>query len=172
VSGRDEVVESRVGALVELVRAIRNARAEARIEPATWLPVDVAMGQALGDTFEALRPAIARLARARPLERHLTAEALHAARRSAEAGLTVIAGEIEAVVGRPTAAPGGSAADTDRARLERELADAEVHLAAARSRLANDDFLAKAPPAVVDGARTSEAELADQVARLRSRLGS
>jgi len=172
VNGRDEVVESRVGALVELVRGIRNARAEARIEPATWLPVDVAMGQALGDTFEALRPAIARLARARPLERHLTAEALHAARRgAAETGLTVIAGEIEALVGPPTADQGGAAAGTDRARLERELAEAEGHLGAARARLANDDFLAKAPPAVVEGARASEAELADQVARLRSRLG-
>jgi hypothetical protein len=30
--------------------------------------------------------------------------------------------------------------------------------------------MAKAPPAIVDGARAREAELADQVARLRDRL--
>jgi valyl-tRNA synthetase len=36
--------------------------------------------------------------------------------------------------------------------------------------LANESFTAKAPPAVVEGARTREAELADQVDRLRDRL--
>jgi len=82
----------------------------------------------------------------------------------------VLAGEIEAVIGRP---PDESAttADLDRARLEKELAEAEGRLAAARARLANEAFTSKAPPAVVEGARASEAELADQVARLRDRLG-
>ncbi|HEX5823148.1 MAG TPA: class I tRNA ligase family protein, partial [Candidatus Limnocylindrales bacterium] len=172
-AGRDEIVESQVGSLIELVRGIRNARAEARIEPGLWLPVDVTMGQRIGDTFEALRPAIARLARARPLERHLTPEALHAATRGAATGLTVIAGEIEAVVGRPTGATdaaAGASAAADRARLEKELVEAEGHLAAARARLANDAFIANAPPPVVAGARASEAELADQVARLRASL--
>jgi valyl-tRNA synthetase len=63
VGERDEIVETQVGALIELVRGIRNARSEARIEPGLWLRVDVAMGQALGHAFEALRPALARLAR-------------------------------------------------------------------------------------------------------------
>ena len=168
---RDETVEAEVGTLIDLVRAVRNARSEARIEPGLWLRVDLAMGQTLGDTFEALRPAIARLARAKPLERHLTREALHAATRAeASAGMTVLVGEIEAVIGRP---PDESAttADLDRARLEKELAEAEGRLAAARARLANEAFTSKAPPAVVEAARASEAELADQVARLRDRLG-
>ena len=178
---RDELLESRVGALIELVRGIRNARSEARIEPGSWLPVDLAMGQALGDTFEELRPAIARLARARPLRRHLTPEALHAATHAAthaaEGGLTIVSGEIEAVV-TPTADGGGlmtggavSSTAADRARLERELAEAETHLAAATARLASEGFTAKAPRSVVEGARVREAELADQVDRLRARLG-
>ena len=54
---------------------------------------------------------------------------------------------------------------------EDALADAERLLEAARSRLANEAFTAKAPPAIVDGARAREAELADQVGRLRERLG-
>ena len=75
---------------------------------------------------------------------------------------------------------GSAAADTparrrrppDRTgRLERELAEAEGYLIAARERLANEAFISKAPPAVVEGARAREAELADQVARLRERLG-
>ena len=89
----------------------------------------------------------------------------------AKTGLTVIVGEIEAVVS--IAADGGAAAsaDADRARLEKQLAEAEGFLVAARARLANEEFMAKAPAAVVDGARAREAELADQVERLRARLG-
>jgi valyl-tRNA synthetase len=44
------------------------------------------------------------------------------------------------------------------------------YLETARARLANDAFTAKAPPAVVEGARVREAELADQVSRLQARL--
>jgi valyl-tRNA synthetase len=175
---RDPVIESQVDAVIELVRGIRNARSEARIDPSAWLPVDLAMGQTLGDTFESLRPAIARLARARPLRRHLTAEALHAATAGrATPGLTVIVGEIEAIVLPPAAgAPSeqdvtGVADAIDRGRLERELEEAARHLAAAKARLGNELFLAKAPPTVVEGARAREAELANQVARLRERLG-
>jgi valyl-tRNA synthetase len=169
VGERDEVVEAEVGALVELVRGIRNARADAHVEPAAWLPLDVYVEPALGDTLEALRPAVERLARARPLRRRLTREALHGATRDQGGGLAVIAGPAEAVVG--TGAPDAATAVADRARLEKELADAERLLDAARARLANDAFTAKAPAAIVEGARAREAELADQVDRLRDRLG-
>jgi len=76
-------------------------------------------------------------------------------------------GEIEAAI-RPGATH-DDAADLERERLERELAEAEGWLAAARERLANEAFIARAPAAVVEGARAREAELADQVARLRDR---
>jgi valyl-tRNA synthetase len=160
-------VEAEVAAMLDLVRAIRNARAEAHVQPGAWLPAAVAIPQRLGETFEALRPAIERLARARPLTRHLTPEALRAA--AGQGGLAVVAGDIEAVVGRDLG--GDRIDDSDRARLEKELAEAEERLAAARGRLTNEAFLAKAPPSVVDGARASEAELAETVGRLRDRLG-
>jgi len=168
VGERDLAAEAEVDALIEFIRAIRNARAEAKVEPAAWLPIGVALPTELGASFEALRPAVERLARARPLERYLTREALHGA-TDGMAGLAVVVGEIEAVVSLTAA--GAAAPDADRARLERELAEAEGFLAAARARLANDAFISKAPAAVVDGARAREAELADQVERLRDRLG-
>jgi valyl-tRNA synthetase len=122
----------------------------------------------LGVTFEALRPAVERLARARPLHRELTPETLDATR--APVDLTVVAGEgdIEATI-RPAAASDDAIA-LERARLQRELEEAEAWLAAARDRLANESFVAKAPPAVVEGARAREAELAEQVERLRDGL--
>jgi valyl-tRNA synthetase len=167
---RDATAESAVGALIELVRGIRNARAEAKLEPARWLPVDVAVPAKLGSTFEALRPAIERLARARPVERRLTLEAL--ASTAGPTDLAVIAGELEALVrtGGATDPHAGSGV-LDRARLERELAEAEDWLAAARDRLANESFVSRAPAAVVEGARAREAELAEQVDRLRDHVG-
>jgi valyl-tRNA synthetase len=63
-----------------------------------------------------------------------------------------------------------AAGQRDRARLERELDDAERLLEAARARVANEAFTSKAPPAVVEGARARVAELESQVARLRERL--
>ena len=119
---------------------------------------------ALGPTFEALRPAIERLARARPLQRQLTPEALPpdvpATSRSSSLG------EPEAAVrpGAPVPAPSSNGPAGTRAR------GGEGWLAAARAGWPTS-FVASAPAAVVEGARAREAELADQVERLRERMG-
>ena len=165
VDASDSAAEVEVNALLDLVRAVRNARAEARIEPAAWLPVDVYVPDSLGPTLEALRPAIERLARARPLGR---AASVDLVRGGVEGGLSVIVGDIEAVI-RP-AARDEAQDERDRARLERELAEAQGLLAAARARLANEAFTTKAPPGVVDGARARAAELEELVGRLTDRL--
>ena len=157
-----------VEALLELVRAIRNARAEAGSRAGRLAAASTSLvPEALGPAFEALRPAVERLARARPLDRHLTREALHAATPDGRPG-----GHRRRDRGRRSAAPTATvrAAAADRARLEKELAEAEGCSTAARARLANAAFTSKAPPAVVEGARRA-AELSDQVARLEARLG-
>jgi valyl-tRNA synthetase len=162
----DAVLEAQLEVIVDLVRGIRNARAGARIEPSAWLPVDVVVPAAIGPTVDALRPAIERLARARPLVRM---EAAAGSPPGADQGtLSVVAGEAEAVIRLPVSDPG--AATVERSRLQRELADAERLLAAALARLANRAFLDKAPSSVVEGARASAAELAATVERLRGRL--
>jgi valyl-tRNA synthetase len=167
---RDAAAEREVAALLELIRGLRNARAEAKVEAATWLPTEVVVPQAMGPTFEALRPAIERLARARPLERRLTREALGDGLAATDGVLTVIAGELEAIARRPSAASDPDARHLELGRLRRELAEARGWLEAARARLADDSFVSKAPPAIVEGARAREAELAGQVERLEDRL--
>ena len=166
---RDTSAEARVETILELIRAIRNARAEAHVEPGAWLPLDLYVPAPLGPALTALEPGLERLARTRSVTRHLTREALHAATGSG--GLSVIAGEAEAVVGRGSAGSSDEAGSAERARLEKELAMARTMLANARARLENPDFTSKAPPAVVEGAVARAAELADQVARLEARLG-
>ena len=117
---RDAAAEAEVDVVIDLVRGIRNARSEARLEPAAWLPVDLAADPAVALALEALRPAVERLARARPLTIHPTRSAFLGATRNG--GLSVIGSGLEAVVGR--AGGGGGTADAaalDRERLQREL---------------------------------------------------
>jgi valyl-tRNA synthetase len=128
--------------------------------------VDVFVPVEMGEAFEALRPGLQRLARAKPLRRQLTAEALHGMAPSG--ALAVIAGACEAAVA--PRAPDEGTGERERARLEKELADAERLLAAARSRLADPDFTSKAPPKVVAGVCDRETELVSQVARIVERL--
>jgi valyl-tRNA synthetase len=166
VGGRDPELERAVSRLIETVVEIRNARATAKLSAGEWLETHVAIGPALAPTFGDLRAAMSRLARARPLELHQSAEELPRGEGLLE---VVLAGdEIEAVV-RPVGFDAAAAA-SERARLEKDLAEAERLLAAARARLANDDFVSKAPPSIVDGARARAEELGEQVGRLRSAL--
>jgi valyl-tRNA synthetase len=160
---RDADTEASVATILDLIRGIRNARAEGGVAASAWLQVDVLVPSELIGTFEALRPAIERLARARPLLRHVDREALLA---TAAGGLAVVSGEMEAIV----AAADAGVTEGERQRLERELGDAERQLAAARARLADPAFLERAPAQIVDGARSREAELAERVDRLRESL--
>jgi len=169
----DPVAEADVDVVIELVRGVRNARSEARLAPGAWLPVEVAADGRIGAALESLRPAVERLARARPLTVSAAADGPGAP--APAGGLTVVGTGFAATVGRPAAGPAGdpaaqAAAGLERERLGRELAAAEALLAASQVRLANPAFTGKAPPAVVEGARTRDRELAEQVRRLEERL--
>jgi valyl-tRNA synthetase len=170
VDATDPGLEAEVGAVIGLITEIRNARSTARIPAAEWLETRIAVPSTLGQTFEALRPAIERLARARPIVRDLSIETTQAQAQPGDLTVIVPGADIVALV-RPIQADADAAA-LERGRLERELAEAEGWLAAAVGRLTNEAFLAKAPPAVVEGARARAAELTEQVERLRERLSS
>ncbi|HYN69337.1 MAG TPA: valine--tRNA ligase [Candidatus Eisenbacteria bacterium] len=160
---REAATEAAVAVIIELIRGVRNARAEGGIAASAWLRVDVLVPSELVETFESLRPAIERLARARPLLRHVDREAILA---TAAGGLAVVSGGIEAIV----AAADAGVTEGERQRLERELGDAERQLVAARSRLADSAFMERAPARIVEGARTREAELTERVERLQESL--
>ncbi len=162
---RDLATEAAVGAVIDTIVEIRNARATAKVPAGAWLETHVAAGD--GETaFGALAPAVERLARARPLRLHAAADALP--RDTGTLDIVLPGAGVEAVV--LTGAGDKTTDSLDRARLEKELAEADDFLAAARARLANESFVSKAPPNVVEGARIREAELAETVDRLRERL--
>jgi valyl-tRNA synthetase len=102
---RDQASESAVDRLRAYVGEIRNARTTARIPPGESRPAEVLVPAELAPTFDALAPAIERLARLRPLTRHSQRETFLAAERPGS--LAVIVGDLEA---RIAAGPADSAA--------------------------------------------------------------
>ena len=164
-SGRDVAAEAAVGEVLDLIRGIRNARAEAGIEPGAWLPATVtAPASAIADV-EALSIQVERLARVRPV-----ALVASGTRGAGDTGsIAVVAGRLEAHLEPPASESAGPGRDHER--LARELALTEERLAAVRARLADEAFTGRAPAHIVAGARTSESELAAQVASLREKLG-
>ncbi len=156
-----------VDALIDLIRAVRNARAESGIDAAAWVPMWVTTPPRLAPAMVSLRPALERLLRARPLTFVASRAALDAA--DAPGTLAVLSGEIDARI-RPSAREVPADPGRDRDRLEKELSEAVGFLVSARARLANEAFVAKAPPDVVAGARARADELTELVARLRARL--
>jgi len=173
---RDEALESDVTEVLDLISAIRNARAEAGVDAGAWLPgvaiVPAADGTPESATagvapvaFEALRPAIERLARVRPL----TVAVAGSAGQPVESALPVLAGRLQVILDLGGGRSSGSTTQ-DRGRLEREVADTEALLEAARARLANPQFVERAPVAIVDRARARAAELEDLLVRLRESL--
>src|SRR4051794_16865843 len=89
---RDIAVEDELEELIALVVALRNARSTARLPAAEHLETWVHVPAALGPTFESLRPAIERLARARPLHRVLTPEQLDAGLAPGDLAVVVAGG--------------------------------------------------------------------------------
>ena len=165
---RDPALEVSMDRVRALVSEVRNARATAGIPAGASRPGDLFVPSDLAAVVDALAPAIERLARLSPLTRHADRADFRAAERPGS--LAVIAGDLEARVSASVDGDGDAGA-AERTRLERELGAAERLLAGTRARLADPSFTTKAPPAIVEGARTREAELVGQVARLRERLG-
>jgi valyl-tRNA synthetase len=155
---------ARIDELRDHFVAIRNARATSGEPASAWLATHLVVPGGALQTFQALAPAIGRLARARPLQLHARREDLPELPNALDVVLP--AGDFEARMVRSTEAGPG----VDRSRLERELAEGTARLEATRARLADARFLERAPEAIIAGARTQEADLAAMVARLRERL--
>ncbi|HLB45293.1 MAG TPA: class I tRNA ligase family protein, partial [Candidatus Limnocylindrales bacterium] len=150
-----------VGALIELVTALRAARAESGIEAADWLPAAIWLGDDRARAaYPALAPAIGRLARVQPtlVERREDLDAT-------AGGLAVVSGAAEARLTRSDADR-----ERERARLVKELRNVEAQLSATSARLEDAGFTGRAPAAVVEQTRRRAAELTDQAQALQSRL--
>ena len=136
----DAPASEEVELLIDLVRAVRNVRAELKIEPQTLLDATVAVSRAAA-TLETETDAIRALARVGALRFG-----------EAEAGQDTV----RLVVRDVTVAlnVGGSVdLEAERGRLRGEAASVEKHVSGLEGRLNNAQFLDKAPAEVVERER-------------------
>jgi valyl-tRNA synthetase len=163
----DEAAESGIGAVIEMVRAIRNLRAEFRIQSNQSLEATVD-APAISGVIEAEAAAIRVLAQVDPL---IVASGPPATDRSASGKV------VSLVLAQGTVTvPLGGLVDLvqERERLSKELEQIEANRARLAARLMDEQFLAKAPEDVVERERQRLADLDDRGARVTetlSRLG-
>jgi valyl-tRNA synthetase len=149
----DPQAEAQMAMLIDVVRAIRNIRAERKVEPARMIEAYIASDGAR-HTIEAGAPYIEALARVRPL--HIVA---HSGEAPRDQVATAVLEGVTAVV--PLA--GLFDVEAERSRLTKLLAEAEADAGRIEAKLGNSQFRAKAPPAIV---ATEE----ERLAAVRQRL--
>ncbi len=148
-----------IDALLRLVTAVRRIRNDAKINPRE--PVDVrAQPLAFAETMKGCSAVIRRLATVGDL---LWTEAVP------DEGLDGAAVAVDAAF-RAAVDLGQVDREAERGRLSKQLADAQRRLASTETLLANPDFLAKAKPAAVEGARAEAEKLRALVSGLQERL--
>ena len=158
---RDRSAEDEMGAIVEVVRGIRNARAEYDVEPGRRIQALIAAG-ALTPAFEAERDTLVSLAR-------LDSERLTITPSLAEKptkALTLVTDGVEVYL--PLA--GMVDLEREQARLSKELAEVEADVARARALLANERFVSRAPREVVEKERAKLAAAEERREALVARL--
>ncbi len=128
----------------ELVRAavaaLRQVRSDYSVAPSTWIDATVVAADAVRAVFDEEASLIGRLARTR-----LTVAATAPSGAAAHA----------LIDGAELVVPLGGIVDVDKecAKLTKEIADLDRQLGALRARLANDGFVGRAPPNVVEAER-------------------
>ncbi len=160
---RDVRAEDDFGALMGLIRGVRNARAESSVEPARWISAHVYPGSRLA-AFESTRRELSFLARIAEDELWL-----HHGEPDAPVGaLTVVAADVSASL--PLAGMVDLVAE--RQRLQREIEDVERERIRAEQQLGNEAFVSRAPEQVVSIQRQRLKQAKEQAALLRQRLGA
>jgi len=138
-SRRDPEAERQLTAVQEFVRAIRNVRAEKKVDAGRWVECYIVGGDA-ADTARALAPSIEMLGRVRPL---------HVVASTAEAPTEGVVTAVLAVGQVVLPMAGLFDQDAERQRLQKQIAEAEAAVARQEAKLSNESFTAKAPEAVV-----------------------
>ncbi len=157
-------IEADMNLLMDIIRAIRNARAEYDVHPAKRIKAIIVAGDKI-KLISKEQVILSSLARLDP-ENFEVVETLDETPQDA---LTLVAeGGIEIFL--PMAGLVDIAAE--KTRLASELTQVESGIARTEKMLANENFVSKAPAAVVDKERAKLADLQGQAQKLKERLSA
>ena len=157
----DPEAERVMESIIEIVRSIRNARAEHNVESGRWIEAQIYGGK-LTTAIAPYSQSIETLARARPVTISETRKGDATSKNS----LVLVLKETEVII------PMESMVDlaAEKKRLEKEIAQNEAEAARLEARLKDESFLAKAPPAVVEKERQKCYALKDKLSRLNQEI--
>jgi valyl-tRNA synthetase len=156
---QDAAMEQRIARMQDLVRAVREIRNRYTVDLRTPLEVLVRCQETVATDFELLTPFITMLAGMGRLECGPMVE------KPAQAA-TYVAPEFEAHV----SLRGLIDVAAEIKRLEKQLAEKQQHRQGIEAKLANEAFVVKAPPEVVQQQRQLLADLQDQLRIIEENL--
>jgi valyl-tRNA synthetase len=155
----DTEAEKQMAVVIEIVRSIRNTRAEFKVDPSKWIEAVVAASEAK-PAIESQSQAIERLARVNPLTIISTSDG------RPDKVKTIVLNGAEVIL--PLA--GMVDLEAEKARLQKESQGYQAEIARVEARLKDPSFLSKAPPDVVERERERLAAHRDKVERLKAKL--
>ncbi|MDP7524713.1 MAG: valine--tRNA ligase [Dehalococcoidales bacterium] len=157
----DPEAERVIESVIEIIRSIRNTRAQYSVDNARWVEAKVYGGR-LAPAIAPYSQAIETLARARPV----TIREVKEEGASTENTLVSVLSETEVVVPMESMVD----AEAEMKRLEKEIEQGRTEVARLETRLENQDFLAKAPAPVVEKERQRCYALTDKLDRLEQQM--
>ncbi len=157
----DEQAERDMETVIEIVRSIRNARAESKVDPGKYIEAVIAATDSRA-AIEDQHRTISALARVRPLT---IVDADSTADRLEDKAKVVVLSGVE--IRLPLEGMIDTAAE--RERLNKEIESTLGEVEKVRRLLSDDSFLSKAPASVVEKQRQGLAEREERLARLRER---
>jgi valyl-tRNA synthetase len=157
----DEAAESRMETLMELVRGIRNVRAEYDVQPGRAVAARVEAGEAAG-WLDEYREVLIRLARVDPARLEIAARIDDPPDQAASVALGYVTAYL------PLA--GLLDVDAERKRLADQIEETQRLVAEKAALLGRDGFVSKAPAEVVERERERLAGLQAALESLRERL--
>jgi valyl-tRNA synthetase len=158
----DPSAESEIDSVMEIIRSIRNVRAQYKVESARWIAAKIYTTAAELAAASRYADAVKSLARANPVT-FLSGEPLEKASDN-----TLVLSLAHAAVVIPMASMFDL--DTERKRIEKELEQTQAEVGRLEARLQDKAFLTKAPPAVVEKEKQRLYTLKEKLGKLKLQI--
>jgi valyl-tRNA synthetase len=157
----DGEAEQIMDSVIEIIRSIRNARAQYKVESTRWVEAQIYAGK-LKPAITAYSQTIQTLARARPVTFLDTGQETPSRKNA----LVTVLKDAEVVIPMESMVN----LEAERARLRKEIEQIQAEVARLAARLSDHAFISKAPATVIDKERNRLAERQDRLERLEQQL--
>ncbi|MCK5577675.1 MAG: class I tRNA ligase family protein [Dehalococcoidales bacterium] len=157
----DPAAEEIMDAIVEIIRSIRNVRAQYKVETGRWVEAQI-YADRLASGITHYAGAIQSLARVSPV----TFVDSRPEASASDNALVLVLKEAEVVI------PMASMFDleAEKKRIQNEIGQIQAEVARLETRLSDKDFLGKAPAAVIEKERQKLHTLTDKLERLKQQI--